>query len=204
MDCGLGNPASVQNMLRRAGHESRISREPAEAAAAERFILPGVGAFDAGMERLARTGWDRVLTHEVMQNGKPFLGICLGAQLVTRRSEEGSRPGLGWMDAETVAFDRTRLGPGLKVPHMGWARVRVTQEIPLVRNLPPQSRFYFVHSFCLAPRSQEEAFLWAWHGYPFVAGIVRGHVAGVQFHPEKSHRFGLQLLDNFVTLSPAG
>jgi len=203
VDYGAGNIASIRNMLRKLGHPAVISADPGEVARAERLILPGVGAFDYGMARLEETGLAEVLTRRVCREGRPLLGICLGAQLLGRRSEEGRRPGLAWIPAETVAFARDRLPPGLRVPHMGWTQVRAEGPSRLMEGLPPEARFYFVHSYHLRLDGETEARLTAEHGYAFPAGVERENLAAVQFHPEKSHRFGMRLLDNFVRRFPA-
>jgi glutamine amidotransferase len=198
VDYGAGNIASIRNMLRRLGHPAVITAEPEEVARAERLILPGVGAFDYGMSRLEETGLAQALGQRVQGEGRPLLGICLGAQLLSRRSEEGRRTGLGYIPAETVAFVRERLAPGLRVPHMGWAGVRAEGESRLLAGLPEEARFYFVHSYHLRMDGPVEARLTADHGYSFPAGVEQENLAAVQFHPEKSRRFGMQLLDNFV------
>ena len=198
IDYGAGNLASIHNMFRRLGHPAVISAEPAVVAAADKLLLPGVGAFDYGMSRLRDSGMTDALHHAVNERLTPILGICLGAQLLTRRSDEGELPGLGWFDAETVAFDRSKLTKSERIPHMGWSDLEVTRPHPLLTDLPEAPRFYFVHSFHLLCRHEAEVIATAHHGYSFAAGIARGHIAGVQFHPEKSHKFGMKVLDNFA------
>jgi glutamine amidotransferase len=204
VDYGAGNLASIQNMLRRLGHASVVSGDPAVVAAGGKLLLPGVGAFDYGVSRLRESGLMDALDHAVNQRLTPILGICLGAQLLTRRSDEGQLPGLGWFDAETVAFDRGKLTQGERIPHMGWTDLEITRLHPLLMDLPEAPRFYFVHSFHLLCRKEEEVIATGDHGYPFAAAIARGHIAGVQFHPEKSHKFGMKVLDNFARWQPGG
>jgi glutamine amidotransferase len=201
IDYDAGNIKSVVNMLRAFGAPSRITGDPAEIAAAEKLILPGVGHFDYGMGQLEARGLVDVLNRRVLEDGVPILGICLGAQLLTRGSEEGNRAGLGWVAGETVRFDRSRMDARLRVPHMGWADTWATRESPLSDGLS-DARFYYVHSYHLACDSAREAILAANYGYDFTVGVQRGNVLGVQFHPEKSHRFGMQLLQNFVVWRP--
>jgi glutamine amidotransferase len=202
IDYGVGNLASIQNMLRRLGHPAVISADPAIVAAADKLILPGVGAFDYGMARLRDSGMMEALNHTVIERRTPILGICLGAQLLTHRSDEGELPGLGWFDAETVSFDHSKHAHGERIPHMGWADLEIIRPHPLLTDLPEEPRFYFVHSFHLKCRHEEEIIATAHHGYSFAAGIARGHIAGVQFHPEKSHKFGMKVLDNFAKWQP--
>jgi glutamine amidotransferase len=195
VDYGMGNLGSIRNMLRKIGTEASISADPARVRDASRLVLPGVGAFDAGIENLTRSGLVPVL-HERVQAGVPVLGICLGMQLMTASSEEGRLAGLGWVDAECVRFE-----PGaeaLKVPHMGWNRVRALRPDALVEALPEEPRFYFVHSYHVRCHDPADALLATRYGTEFTSAFRRGKVWGVQFHPEKSHRFGMQLLRNFV------
>lgn len=203
VDYDAGNLKSIVNMLRALGASSRISGDPAEIAGAEKLILPGVGHFDYGMGQLEARGLVDVLNRRVLQDRVPILGICLGAQLLTRGSEEGDRPGLGWIAGETVRFDRGRMDARLRVPHMGWAETWATRENPLSEALH-DARFYYVHNYHLVCDDACEAILAANYGYDFTVGVQRGNVLGVQFHPEKSHRFGMQLLQNFVGWRPAG
>ena len=198
VEYGMGNVGSVLNMLRRIGADADLTGDPDRIAAAEKIILPGVGAFDAGMANLAAAGLVDVLHRKVREGSTPLLGLCLGMHLITNGSEEGRLPGLGWIDATTVRF---RFGGGsaaLKVPHMGWNTIRMQGDAPIVRELLPDSRFYFVHSFHVACRHPEDIAATTLHGYEFPSVVQRGHIMGTQFHPEKSHRFGMKLLQNFV------
>lgn len=206
IDYGAGNIRSVLNMLAALGHRAMVVDTPEGVAAAERLILPGVGHFDHGMAGLESRGLVAPLTARVLQDGVPFLGICLGAQLIARSSAEGVRPGLGWIAADVAAFDRGRMGPELRVPHMGWAETWVSEgaDLPphLRTALPEDARFYYVHGYHLACDSPDLAVLRARHGYEFAAGVLRGNVLGVQFHPEKSHAFGKALLRGFLDWNP--
>lgn len=201
IDYGMGNLGSVANMLRRLGVAARISGDPAVVAEADRLILPGVGAFDQGMRNLHASGLVEVLQERVFERGVPLLGICLGMQLLTRSSEEGSLSGLGLFEADTIRFHLPDPLPGirqvLKVPHMGWKQVTVRKRDPLFVGLETGARFYFVHSYHVVCAPADAAAV-AEHGYEFVSAIQKGHIAGVQFHPEKSHRYGMVLLRNFA------
>lgn len=207
IDYGAGNIRSVLNMLKALGLKGRIVGNPDGLKGATRIILPGVGHFDHGMAGLADRGLIDPLTDLVVDQGLPCLGICLGAQLIGRGSEEGERPGLGWVPADVVAFDRTRMGSHLKVPHMGWAETWAAPGSTLPDGfapaLPEDARFYYVHSFHLSCDDPQAAVLRAHHGYEFAAGVRQGNILGAQFHPEKSHRFGKAFLRAFTEWTPA-
>ena len=196
IDYGCGNLDSIRNMLKKCGHDSEITGEASRVATAGKLLLPGVGAFDAGMENLDRSGLIPLLSRRVLEDRVPVLGICLGMQLMTRRSEEGERPGLGWVDAEVVRLRPA--SPSMKVPHMGWNIVHTARAAELTDGLPTESRFYFVHSYRVQCVRDEDVLLRTSYGIDFHSGFHRDNVWGVQFHPEKSHRFGLQLLRNFA------
>lgn len=194
VDYGLGNLGSVANMLRRAGAETRLVSTPSEIAASDRVLLPGIGAFDEGMARLR----DRALIEplrEFAAMGKPLLGICLGMQLLLESSEEGEGAGLGLIPGRSVRFSE---GDGIRVPHMGWNLLEPTRADPLVEGLPEGSRFYFVHSYRVVPDRSEDVLATTEYGVRFVSMVRSGSVAGAQFHPEKSHAFGLTILRNFA------
>ncbi|HET9425899.1 MAG TPA: imidazole glycerol phosphate synthase subunit HisH [Gemmatimonadaceae bacterium] len=198
VDYGVGNLDSIRNMLQRVGARARIVADPDDVRRADKLILPGVGAFAHGMESLRASGMVQALKERAVDHGVPTLGICLGLQLMTRSSEEGNVSGLGWIAARTVAFERARLDAALRVPHMGWADVALPRTSRLFEGMPPESRFYFVHSFHVVADAECEVIATAGHGYRFAAALERDNLTGVQFHPEKSHRFGLQLLRNFA------
>lgn len=204
IDYDAGNIRSIVNMLRTLGVKSQVSSDPTEIGAAHRLILPGVGHFDHGIKALHSRGLVGILNRRVLEDGIPILGICLGAQLFTHGSEEGREPGLGWIDAHTIAFARDKLGPALRVPHMGWADTWALRESPISSAIPPDARFYYVHSFHFACERDENAILAAHHGYDFTAGIQRHNILGLQFHPEKSHRYGMQILKSFLAWTPGG
>ncbi|GAB5521893.1 MAG: imidazole glycerol phosphate synthase subunit HisH [Rhodothermales bacterium] len=194
---GMGNTASIRNMLRRIGEESVITSDPNVIQAADALILPGVGAFDHGMQSIHAMGLANVLHDAARHQHKPILGICLGMQLMTRGSEEGSCPGLGWIDADTIRF-RLSHRPELKVPHMGWNTTTVHRPGALFPNLDA-ARFYFVHSYHVVCDQDSDVLATAHHGLDVTAAFQHGAIMGTQFHPEKSHRFGMQLLQNFAS-----
>jgi glutamine amidotransferase len=196
IDFGMGNLGSISNMLRKLGVASRVSGSAPEILAADRLILPGVGAFDSGMRNLRERGLLPVLEEAVLRRGVPCLGICLGMQLMTRGSEEGCEPGLGWLDADCIRFRPAATAVPIKVPHMGWNTAEPTR--PGVEWLNSGARFYFVHSYHLDCHEDGDVLAWSTHGYRFPSVVRRDNVLGVQFHPEKSHRFGLEVLLAFA------
>jgi imidazole glycerol-phosphate synthase subunit HisH len=196
IDYDIGNLAAVSNMLRRIGHDSVITADPDAIEAADRIILPGNGHFDTCMRNIVASGLVPLLERRVLKEGVPLLGICVGAQMLGHGSEEGVEKGLGWLDMKVCRFPNIE---GLRVPHMGWNHVSASAPgNPLTDGLGPDTRFYFVHSYYLKPSDPSDVMLTAEYGIEFAAGVSRGNVAGVQFHPEKSHRFGKQLLLNFA------
>jgi glutamine amidotransferase len=195
VDYGVGNVGAVANMLRKVGARARISASSADIEAADKLILPGVGHFDSGMRKLNDTGLVPVLAEQVLAKGKPVLGICLGMQMLTRGSEEGSTPGLGWIDAYTHRFPEME---GLRVPHMGWNTVRAENEAALFAHHGDTERFYFVHSYYVSTADPAHVAATCSYGIEFAAAFQAGNIFGVQFHPEKSHLFGMELFKRFI------
>ncbi|MCJ7529980.1 MAG: imidazole glycerol phosphate synthase subunit HisH [Anaerolineales bacterium] len=198
IDYGMGNLGSVANMLKKVGAKAVISSDPAIIEKAEKLILPGVGAFDNGMRKLNDRGLTPILAGKVVEEKTPILGFCLGMQLFTRSSEEGVLPGLGWIDATTVRFRFTQDQGDLKIPHMGWNHITIKSPSPLLEDMYPNARFYFVHSYHVVCRDEENVAATTLYGHEFTSAVVRGNIAGTQFHPEKSHRFGMKVFRNFV------
>jgi glutamine amidotransferase len=196
---GMGNLGSVQNMFKRIGVESEVTGDAEHIAKAKKLLLPGVGAFDAAMEKIEETGLRSILDKKVMEEKVPTLGICLGMQLLTESSEEGVLPGLGWVPAKSYKFN-FEAGSKLKIPHMGWNRVFVKKESPLIKDLPEEPRFYFVHSYYIKCDNEGDVLTTTPYGSDFHSIIQRENVYGAQFHPEKSHKFGMKLLENFARL----
>jgi glutamine amidotransferase len=197
VDYGLGNLYSIANMLRHIGEESAITADKQIIRMADRLILPGVGKFDEGMTRLEDTGLKKAILSEVL-SGKPVLGICLGMQLLGKSSEEGKKEGLGLLNFRTIRFDFDEKR-SLKIPHMGWERVRfISNKCPLTLSLDDKQRYYFVHSYHAVCEEQGIEIISCDYGYSFTAGVRKKNIYGVQFHPEKSHRYGMALMQNYV------
>ena len=196
VDYGMGNLGSIQNMLKKIGAQVTITRDPATVGAADKIILPGVGAFDTAMENLNRLGLTPLLNDLALEKHRPILGICLGMQLMTKRSDEGTLPGLGWLDAETVRF----ANGSLRVPHMGWNTVDIRREDPLFKDMYEESRFYFVHSYFVKCADDSDILTSTRYSIDFCSSFAKGNIRGVQYHPEKSHKFGMLLLKNFAEM----
>jgi imidazole glycerol-phosphate synthase subunit HisH len=197
VDYGVGNLSSIQNMLKKGGTAAVISNREADIAAASKLLLPGMGHFDNCMQRLNASGLRNSIEKKVLDEKIPLLGICVGLQMFMESSEEGNEPGLGWVAGKTVRFKPAHMNASLKIPHMGWQDVHCNKSIPLWNGLEG-SRFYFAHSFYVSPATEADILLTADYGYNFTAGVQKNNILGVQFHPEKSHRFGMQLLQNFA------
>lgn len=198
IDCGIGNLGSVENMIRKVGGASARATDAAGIRGAEKLILPGVGAFGHGMEQLRKHGVVDAIV-EKASAGTPLLGICLGMQLLARDSEEDAVPGLGLVDAHIRRFafpaDST-----IAIPHVGWSEVTTTRPNPLISSEVGTPRFYFTHSFHARCERPEDELARATYGYEFTAAYNHGSVYGVQFHPEKSHKFGMDLIRRFIEL----
>jgi glutamine amidotransferase len=198
IDYGLGNLGSIKNMFKKIGAEAVISAGRSDIDKADKLIMPGVGNFDQGMRNLQALGLPPVLENKVIQKKAPILGICLGMQLFARKSEEGESRGLEWIDAEAVRFRFENDEKHLKIPHMGWNLVKICQRNPLFEGMYPEPRFYFVHSYHIVCKNESDILTKTFYGYEFASAVRKDNIYGVQFHPEKSHKFGMKLLRNFV------
>lgn len=199
VDCGIGNIKSVERMFEAIDGAPRVADHPRQLAGVRRLVLPGVGAFDAGMRALADGGWIEPLNRIALEDKVPVLGICLGMQLLCRRSEEGQAAGLGWIAADVKKID-TGGDPRLKVPHMGWTVTQPVRPNPLIADDAGEQRFYYVHRFRAVCDEPADVLATASYGTPFSCAVNRGNIYGVQFHPEKSHRFGMALMRRFLSL----
>lgn len=198
VDYGVGNLGSIKNMFKKVGFKAEPSSDPAVLRNAEKLILPGVGAFDAGMSKLRERGLIDLLNELVLEKNVPVLGHCLGLQLMTKGSEEGHEPGLGWIDAQSVRFKFEAENANLKIPHMGWNVLDIRRPHTLVEDLGQDARFYFVHSYHIVCANDTDVVAYTDYGYNFASVIARDNIVGAQFHPEKSHKFGMRLLKNFA------
>jgi glutamine amidotransferase len=194
VDYGMGNVGSVESMINFLGyHKTQIIKSPEELNLVDKLILPGVGSFDNGMGNIIHSGWLKELHHHVIEKHKPILGICLGMQLLMEKSEEGTLSGLGFIKGECKKFNFK--DTKLKVPHMGWNQVK-----PIKSDLcEKDSRFYFVHSYYVECKNKEDIMLETEYGIKFTSGVSKDNIFGVQFHPEKSHKYGMKLMEKFIT-----
>jgi glutamine amidotransferase len=197
LNIGVGNTSSVIRMIELAGGRAEIIDSASEIIDASKLLIPGVGSFDYGMKNILDRELISILNFTVLEKKVPVLGICLGMQLMCKFSEEGSLPGLGWIDADVRRF-KLEGKSSLKIPHMGWNTVRVVKDSPLISSDESEQRFYFVHSFHVVCNQANDSLMIANHGYDFTAAFSHENIFGVQFHPEKSHKFGLALMKKFV------
>jgi glutamine amidotransferase len=194
-----GNFASVVKIVEKAGGRATLVQEPAALAGFSKVILAGVGAFDHGMDAIRDLGWLGPLNEAAQVRKVPILGICLGMQMLCEHSEEGVRPGLGWIPGHVRRF-RPEPGSALKVPHMGWNTIEVRRPNLILKSGGLEQRFYFVHSYHVVCADPADVIAVSTHGIEFSAAIGHGNIHGVQFHPEKSHRFGLALMRRFIEM----
>lgn len=196
IDYGMGNTGSILNMLKFLQIDAIISASPSDIEKADKIILPGVGAFDHGINQLQKHQLINSLNEQILVRKKPILGICLGLQLMTNSSEEGVLPGLGWLDAQTLKF---KINPDttIRIPHIGWNLLEPLQQHPLLNDLQHPSKYYFVHSYYLSCNNPADVVGVTYHGQRFDALVAHENIMGCQFHPEKSHRFGMKIFENF-------
>jgi glutamine amidotransferase len=198
-DYGMGNLGSVLNMFKKVGAPAMISSDLDVISKAPKILLPGVGSFDAAMQKIEETGMKEVLNQKALVEKVPVLGICLGMQLLTNFSEEGMLPGLGWIDGGAHHF-KSRIDESYRIPHMGWNVVDIVQENALTIGFQDEVRFYFVHSYYVTVNNQANSIMKTNYGLEFDSAIVKDNIFGAQFHPEKSHKFGMKLFENFAKI----
>ena len=196
VDYGLGNLNSIVNMLNRIGVENEITNVEAHINKAEKIILPGVGSFDQGMSNIKGLNLFHCLNNKVLIEKTPILGICLGMQLLTESSDEGIEQGFGWVNAKTIKFNHQTL----KIPHMGWNSINIEKPSSLFKEHKEERRYYFVHSYYVKCSAKEDILASTHYGQSFTSMIEKDNIYGAQFHPEKSHAFGIELLTNFANL----
>ena len=199
IDYGMGNLGSVLNMFKKIGVKAKISSDLKEINEAKKILLPGVGSFDTAMKKINESGLLDVLNKKALIDKIPILGICLGMQLMTNSSEEGKLPGLGWIDAETINFKNT-IQKKLKIPHMGWNTCSIVQENELVKNYEDEIKFYFVHSYYVKVNNEKNSLMKTNYDLEFDSAIIKNNLFGAQFHPEKSHKFGMNFFKNFAKI----
>jgi imidazole glycerol-phosphate synthase subunit HisH len=199
VDYGMGNISSILNMFKRIEvRDIVLTKNKEDIERADKIILPGVGAFDHGMASLKSTGLLDILNKKALKEKVPVLGICLGMQLLTNKSEEGNEKGLEWINADTVKFI-LKPDSANKIPHMGWNYVKIKKPSPLFNSKEPQ-KFYFVHSYYVKCNEQNDVIATCEHETEFTCALQHDNIFGVQFHPEKSHKYGMSLLQNFYKL----
>jgi glutamine amidotransferase len=203
IDYGVGNLHSIKNLLKKIGVSSLITNDPNDIESCNKLILPGVGAFDTAMYNYKHSGLEDVIYRKVFEQGTPILGICLGMQMMCISSEEGSEKGLGWIDAEIIRFNFNGIPnkSNLKIPHMGWNKVMPSNRENLFKGFDGEIRFYHVHSYYVKLKSEENCLAKTNFGFDFTSAFNKGNLYGVQFHPEKSHKFGMRLLKNFSEIT---
>jgi glutamine amidotransferase len=200
VDYGIGNLGSVVNMFKKIGIVAEASSDIGVIERARKIVLPGVGAFDTAMNKLESTGLFDVVLKKASVEKVPFLGICLGMQLLTEESEEGIKKGLGLVKAKTLKFSFAG-NDNYKIPHMGWNMVSVRHDNPIIKGKPEENRYYFIHSYYVKADDEKSVLGRTMYGHEFDSVITNGdNVFGMQFHPEKSHKFGMRLFQNFAAL----
>lgn len=200
VDYGLGNIQAFANIYKRLDVPVTFAKTARDLAGATHIVLPGVGAFDWAMERLNTSGMRATLDRLVLEDKKHVLGICVGMQMMAKRSDEGVVPGLGWFNAEVKRFDEARIPGSTRLPHMGWNDVQSLDTQDLFQEISADARFYFLHSYYFAPNHSPDILALTDYGDRFASAVKRQNIYGVQFHPEKSHGCGIQLLKNFARL----
>jgi glutamine amidotransferase len=200
IDYGLGNIRAFMNVYKQLNIPVIIAKHPDHLKGAEKIILPGVGAFDYAMQRFNDSGMRKTVDELVLNKNVPIMGICVGMQMLAKSSEEGKLPGLGWIDAEVKRFDSSTFNHQTCIPHMGWNDVKPVEPTQLMQNLEQNARFYFLHSYYFHCNRQEDTIATTDYGIQFSSAVGFNKIYGVQFHPEKSHQWGIQLLKNFAEI----
>ena len=197
IDYGLGNLRAFINLYERLNIQVKVARIPDDLKEASKIILPGVGAFDHALMQLNRSGMRDELEKQVLLNKIPIVGICVGMQMLAKSSEEGKLPGLGWIDGIVKLFDASTIPYKTRLPHMGWNTISPVNGIPLLNGFNKESRFYFLHSYYFVCNNEQDVIATTEYGIVFASAVRKNNIFGIQFHPEKSHFNGIQLLNNF-------
>lgn len=197
---GSGNINAIGNIYERLKVPFKVANHPEEVKSAEKIILPGVGAFDETICMLDQSGFRNILDKKALEIKVPVLGICVGMQILAKKSEEGKLPGLGWINGQVKLIDKTLLTQKPKIPHLGWNSVEVIKNSSLFNGIDQEEGFYFLHSFYFECMEEKDVLTKTFYGKSFASSVVSGNIYGVQFHPEKSHTNGIKLLENFSKL----
>lgn len=200
IDYGSGNIRAIGNIYDTLKIDYKIAKSPEEVIGAERLFLPGVGAFDETISMLDKTGFREVLDFEVVHNKIPIIGICVGMQILAESSEEGKLPGLGYVKGKVRKMDASLLNQKPKLPHLGWNSIEIKRQSAMFKNIDSELGFYFLHSYYFECEHEEDILTTTTYGKSFASAINHDNVYGIQFHPEKSHHNGINLLHNFATL----
>lgn len=200
IDYGLGNIKAFVNVYERLNIKINIAHNSSEIKSASKLILPGVGSFDYAMQQLNKSGMREEIDRKVLEEKIPVIGICVGMQMMAKSSDEGLLPGLGWFDAEVKLFDIEKIPFKTRLPHMGWNTINIVDDVSLFSQLNNESKFYFLHSYFFKCNKEEEIIAKTEYGIEYASAVKRGNIYGIQFHPEKSHQNGIQLLHNFAKL----
>ncbi len=194
---GSGNISAIGNIYERLKVPFKVANSPEEVIGAEKIILPGVGAFDETISMLDESGFRSILDKEVLENKVPVIGICVGMQILAKSSEEGKLPGLGWIDGVVKKIDKSMLTHKPKIPHLGWNSIEVIKKNKLYEGINEEEGFYFLHSYYFECNNESDVLSKTFYGKSFASSVNNNNIYGVQFHPEKSHSNGVQLLHNF-------
>ncbi|MCU7548491.1 imidazole glycerol phosphate synthase subunit HisH [Chitinophagaceae bacterium LB-8] len=198
---GSGNISAIGNIYERLKIPFKVAETPKEVIGAQKILLPGVGAFDETIEMLDKSGFRSVLDHEVLKNKVPVLGICVGMQILAKSSEEGTLPGLGWINGVVKKIDKTLIHEKPKIPHLGWNSVELVKNNLLFDEIDVKEGFYFLHSYYFECVEDSDILTKTYYGKNFASSVKNNNIYGVQFHPEKSHHNGVKLLQNFANLN---
>lgn len=200
IDYGVGNIRAFLNIYQKLSVPVKTVREKDDFQGINKLILPGVGSFDYAMSRLEESGMRPELSRLVLEQKVPVLGICVGMQMLANTSDEGKLPGLGWIDADVIKFDPNKIPFATHLPHMGWNDVKPRSGSHLFKGMEEMAKFYFLHSYYFMSRNQDLIVAESNYGIDFTCAVSSGNIHGVQFHPEKSHQWGIKLLENFVNI----
>ena len=198
IDYGVGNLGSISNILQKVGAEPKFLKDPNDKKSIDMLILPGVGSFDYCANRLKKNGFFDLL-NEFKDTGKPIIGVCVGAQLMCSYSEEGNSYGLNWFDSKVCKFKFSNQ-TDLKVPHMGWNSINILRDHKIIQGIDVKNRFYFLHSYYIDSETKNNVLAETFYGNPFNSIIEKENIIGIQFHPEKSHKYGIKLFENIIEI----